>query len=266
MNKTELISKFLELCQYTYPFGTEDDLVNNYLSEYDLIKDSVGNYYTIIGDSDTMFCSHLDTVGKYKSKVNFEYNDHDGHIFIYSDKESILGADDKAGVVIMLNMIDNNIPGLYYFFIGEENHLYGSKLISKTNSNFFSKYKKCIAFDRKGYNSIISKQLGGVCCSDEFCESLILEFSNNGLEFYNDKTGIYCDSLSFMGLIPECTNISVGYFNEHTYDENQNLDFLVSLAEAVLLVNWKNLIIVRKPKPSTYNVNENVITKFKNFR
>jgi hypothetical protein len=46
-------------------------------------------------------------------------------------------------------------------------------------------------------------------------------------------------------LIPECTNVSVGYFNEHTHDEIQNITFLEKLAKACVKVNWSGLKAVR---------------------
>jgi hypothetical protein len=60
-----------------------------------------------------------------------------------------------------------------------------------------------------------------------------------------DPTGVFTDSANFMELIPECTNISVGYFNEHTYKEALNIDFLEKLADACLKVNWTSLPVAR---------------------
>ena len=53
--------------------------------------------------------------------------------------------------------------------------------------------------------------------------------------------GIYTDSASFIEDIPECTNVSVGYFNEHTGKEKQNITFLIKLCEASVKVNWDSL-------------------------
>jgi hypothetical protein len=49
--------------------------------------------------------------------------------------------------------------------------------------------------------------------------------------------------------IAECTNISVGYFNEHTVDEYQNLTYLEDLCKGVVKVDWENLPVVREPGP-----------------
>jgi hypothetical protein len=61
-----------------------------------------------------------------------------------------------------------------------------------------------------------------------------------------DPTGVFTDSASFMETIPECTNVSVGYFEEHTKNEHQNMTFLQKLADACLNVKWESLPTVRK--------------------
>jgi hypothetical protein len=61
-----------------------------------------------------------------------------------------------------------------------------------------------------------------------------------------DPTGVFTDSANFTELIPECTNVSVGYFNEHTHDELQNITYLEKLAKACVSANWDKLVVKRK--------------------
>lgn len=90
--------------------------------------DEFGNLYKIVGDKySTMFACHLDTATSALTDVDHVI---DGDI-IKTDGTSILGADDKAGVTILMYMIENNIPGLYYFFLGEEVGCVGSKKTSR---------------------------------------------------------------------------------------------------------------------------------------
>lgn len=231
---------FLKLTQYTYPHGTEAKL-KPYLPK-GFQEDDFGNYFIKIGESDTMFTCHLDTCSSYHQVVKH----HIGAQFIESDGKTILGADDKAGMTVLLYMIENKVPGLYYFFIGEEVGGIGSSAASSLN---FSNYKKCISFDRRGYDSVITQQWFGTCCSDEFAEALSDELNKKNLtfNFRPDPTGIFTDSASFMYDIPECTNISVGYFSEHQVTEKQDISFLVKLCEAVVKVDWSSLPIVRDP-------------------
>ena len=240
-------STFLSLTTETYPHGHEEEVMK-YLPVPGLQKDQWGNYYLVIGNSDTMFTCHTDTASRTKSKVRvLSYTENNDEIFV-TDGTSILGADDKAGVTILLYMISHKIPGVYYFFIGEERGAIGS---SKVAENFdtiqhLRGMKKCISFDRRNYFSVITSQLTQTCCSNVFAQSICDELNTNGMQMRLDNTGVFTDSASFMDLIPECTNISVGYFSEHTHTEMQNISFLERLARATLGVNWNNLRIARK--------------------
>lgn len=244
--KNNIRSTFLSLVTETYPHGHEDEVRS--IVTQNLTRDKFGNYYIIIGKSETMFTSHFDTVSMEKVKVGLRRMEKDGDEIIFTDGSSILGADDKAGVVVMLHMIEHNIPGIYYFFQGEERGGIGSGLLSTEYDTFphLKGVKRCVSFDRRNYYSVITKQLGRDCCSTQFADALCSQLNNNGLQVSLDPTGIYTDSASLMDDIPECTNISVGYFNEHTEDELQNITFLEKLCKACIKVKWESLPIVRK--------------------
>jgi len=257
----KLLETFLKLTEYTYGFGEEHELLP--LLPTGLTKDQFGNYFLEIGEnSETMFCAHLDTVGHSKEKVEHKYfkNKINGNTFIGTDGSTILGADDKSGVVILMNLIEKQIPGLYYFFLGEEIGAKGSRAAVALYPDLFKKYKRCIAFDRRDYGSIISKQMGDVCCSQEFVSALSAELSKNGMKYQDDPTGIFTDSAIFMETIPECTNLSVGYFYEHSHNEIQNYDYLRQLAQTVTKINWESLPVVRvaEVKKSVYHSGRNI--------
>jgi hypothetical protein len=232
---------FLALTQRTYPHGHEDELVAE-MSDAgifpNLEKDPWGNYFYKIGESRTIFASHFDTVSKSVTPIK-HITTQDG--MVKTDGTTILGADDKAGVTIMLWMIKNEIPGLYYFFIGEEVGCIGSGRAS-AYGQFSGKYDRIISFDRRGTNSVITFQSSYRSCSDEFAESLAKELNKtNKLKYRKDDTGVYTDSAEFVDVIPECTNISVGYYSEHTTIEKQDIIHLSKLSEACVLVDWENL-------------------------
>ena len=159
---------FLKLTERTYPHGTEQDLFS--LLPTNLNKDEFGNLYVEIGDNpSTMFTSHLDTASSQIREVNHKF---DGNI-ISTDGSTILGADDKAGVTILMYMIENNVPGLYYFFLGEERGCIGSrKVASQHKREPLPNITKVVSFDRRGTDSIITYQMGGRCCSENFGQSL----------------------------------------------------------------------------------------------
>lgn len=240
---------FLSLVTETYPKGHEDEVVK--FLDPSLVKDEFGNYYKIIGNSDVMFTSHLDTVS-FKTDVKLISRMKEGQEFISSDGTTILGADDKAGVTILLYMIAHNIPGVYYFFVGEESGGIGSGKVAESIRRIphLKRIKKCVSFDRRNYYSVITSQMYSDCCSDEFAQALCSELNKSGLKMGLDPTGVFTDSANFIDIIPECTNISVGYFNEHTYKEALNITYLQKLAQACLKVNWGSLPVYRQVEGS----------------
>jgi hypothetical protein len=241
-------STFLSMVTKTYPHGHEEEVLK-FLPN--LEKDKFGNYYTIIGDQKptTMFTSHLDTADRSQKITSlYKSKDQDNNEIIYTDGNSVLGADDKAGVTIMLYMMDKKVNGLYYFFIGEERGGIGSNRLSSEYDSFdyLKNIKRCVSFDRRKTESVITKQLDRVCCSNDFGTALCEEYIKNGINFSLDPTGIYTDSASFLDDIPECTNLSVGYENEHTGRELQNMTFLIKMCEVSVKINWESLPTVRK--------------------
>lgn len=253
-------STFLSLVTKTYPYGNEEQVLTFLPS---LQKDRHGNYYKIIGTNpQTMFTSHLDTADREQKIVNLLSKEENGDEIIYTDGNSILGADDKAGVTVMLYMMSHNIPGLYYFFIGEERGGIGSNALAADYDryDYLRNIKRCVSFDRRKTISVITSQLGRVCCSNEFGNALCKEYSKSGINLSLDPTGIYTDSASFLDEISECTNISVGYENEHTGRELQNMTFLTKLCKASISVNWNSLPTVRKT-----GLNQTIASRHKNL-
>lgn len=239
---------FLKLTEYTIPFGYEktlEPILYNYIPN--LKQDSIGNYYITIGDSKTLFTSHLDTFSKKYEKIN--------HIIkkgiIKTDGTTVLGGDNKNGVLILMYMIYNNVPGTYYFFIGEEGGVspemscYGSTKALETYPNVFNKFDRAIAFDRRGEGSIVIKQRGRICASDEFADTLVDEFFKNGLEFKKDYA-YGTDSAVFLDIIPEITNISSGGRFEHSFLESTDIKYLKKVANAAININWEKLPTIRK--------------------
>jgi hypothetical protein len=258
---------FLKLTQYTIPHGKED-ILRKYLPDA-VERDEFGNYSMTIGKSETLFTSHLDTVSTEMEKVNHVI---EGNI-IKTDGTTILGGDNKTGVCILLNMIEHNIPGTYYFFAGEEptakeGGLYGSKHALAANPEFFKKFKRAICFDRKYEGSIVIRQMARYTCSNEFVQALTDQFETQGLPFRPDETGWYTDTAVFINVIPEVTNLSSGTYKEHSENEYVDMNYLERVAEAALHIDWENLPTVRVPKKETSREEASIHTfkKFKNLK
>ncbi len=237
---------FLRLTSKTVPYGHEDSLVNSMreLFPKGMQKDEWGTYFSKVGESRSIFAAHLDTVSKDYQNVTHVF---DGNL-IKTDGKTTLGADDKAGITVLLWMIQNNVPGLYYFFIGEEVGCIGSGNAAKFGF-FKGNYDRIISFDRRDVSSIITYQSSSRCCSDEFADAICRELNQTReMSYRKDTGGVYTDSAEFTHLIPECTNVSVGYYREHTTSESQDICHLTSLADACTRVDWEKLPTKRNPE------------------
>jgi len=234
---------FKEMLSYMRPEGSlyQKKFCNRYLKPVFGKPDRFGNYTKIVGNDPTIaFMAHHDTVhfktGRQEVKLaSGFYTTVDG---------SCLGADCTTGVYIILKMIEANVPGVYVVHAGEEIGCIGSSALVKSQPKWFGSVKAAISFDRKGYDSVITHQMGMRTCSDEFANSLadIL-----GLAFETDNGGAYTDSNEYVDDIGECTNLSVGYFAQHSKAESQDKVFLDLLINKLIAADWNKLVFSRQP-------------------
>lgn len=143
----------------------------------------------------------------------------------------------------MLEMIKAKRPGLYVFHRGEECGGLGSSYIAASTPKLLNGIDMAIALDRMGYDSVITYQ-GVRTASDEFAKSLAAQL---GGTFAPDDMGIFTDTANYDHLIPECTNVSVGYHKQHGPNESQDIIFLVRLREKLLALDTTTLTIARDP-------------------
>lgn len=200
--------------------------------------------------SPAVFCSHVDSV---HNRQNLDIAQRIGYDPIQSEffvsnpeQRDCLGADDAAGVYVMREMIAAGVPGLYVFFRGEERGGIGSGWVSDNRSDIFNRSRYAIQFDRRGTRSIITQMMVGETCSDAFAKSLarVLDMGH-----VPDNTGSFTDTANLSEFLPECTNISIGYENEHSRDETLDADYVLALTDAMIrtfLGGSPKLDIVRK--------------------
>lgn len=254
--------KFLQLTSWTYPYGTEYT-IESYLPK-GFKRDENENYYLTIGENPTtMFACHLDTACNKQEPVIHVQNQR----YIRTNGKTILGADDKAGMTVLLYMIEKRVPGIYYFFVGEEVGCIGSEDLSRQwkQLQMFNNIKKVVSFDRRGTDSVITHQLYGRCCSNDFAVELSKRLNVEGLAFLPDSTGMITDSVKFVDMVPECTNISVGYYKEHTTEEHQDIEFLQKLCKAVVNIDWETLPVKRDPNKSDYDYYGSGFSKYSGY-
>lgn len=205
----------------------------------------------------TMFTSHTDTVHREGGTNNIRIDKTDAGTFWRADEGQCLGADDGAGVALMAHMIEAGVPGYYIFFRGEECGGIGSTWLADNMKQLCKAFDRCVSFDRAGYSDVITHQGGSRCCSDAFATALADALINEDmtLAFSPNDTGVFTDSANLTHLIPECTNLSIGYKHQHGDGEWQNVSFLRILAAQLVQVQWGSLPTQRDPsvkEPDTH--------------
>lgn len=219
---------------------------------FDVSKD------TVMGD--TLYVAHYDIVDvdysfsksapneRLVKKVNVK----DGIAFLdmsHVDNINVgcLGADDGAGLAVMLNLMSRGILGGYCFTTGEECGGIGAEVVLNSAPTFLKQYKRSVEIDRRGTTDLVYSQGVGECASLEFTQWLCDELK---MGHEPSELGSYTDNATFAEVIPENVNIASGYLSAHSTSEEVDLVYLDNLAEAlsnITLERWESSPTVRKP-------------------
>lgn len=121
------------------------------------VLDEFGNIHVDLRElpdhtlSRTLFTAHVDTVHREGGKNKY--------LRVGNTLTAVgapLGADDGAGVAMLMHLIQFQIPGYYIFTQGEECGGLGAKHILKHHADTLQKFDRAIAFDRRGIDSVIT--------------------------------------------------------------------------------------------------------------
>jgi hypothetical protein len=230
----------------------EERFIDLYMQDMTPITNTAGEvlaYTKQVGEyNGVLWSCHIDTVHKSGNDEIFQKVLYDTEMDVmYVEDADCLGADDGAGVWLLLEMMEAGVPGQYIFHRGEEKGCWGSSQIAEEHKEWLQQFTHAIAFDRRGTQSIITHQRYGRCCSNKLAVHLAA-LLNMGHE--PDDTGIYTDTAEYQGIIPECLNVSVGYEGEHGKGEMLDVGYLKRLRDAMLTLtelDIKNLPVDREP-------------------
>lgn len=211
--------------------------------------------------SDVLFSCHVDTVDSSKSPMGERkkvvYDANFGSIFLDAGSPGqCLGADDGAGVWIMLRMIAAGKAGTYIFHRGEERGGLSAKLMVENYKDWLKQFQVAVAFDRPRNDEIIVTQGGTECASVKFGDALAksLNIVQPCFKYRVSHQGVYTDTKEYRTIIHECINIGVGYQNQHTIREELDYAHLEALLDASLKVDWDILPVDRDAsKAPTYS-------------
>jgi len=212
--------------------------------------DRFGNRMLAIGERpEVLWSCHVDTVARRDGHQDVGIDAH-GTARLRNGRSGMsLGADDGAGVWIMLNMIAAGKPGLYLFHRGEELGCLGSSWIRRNNPGLLEGIAAAIAFDRAGSGDVITHQSSGRTCSNAFALSLATALNDldRDFRFAPDDTGVFTDTNEYAAIIPECSNLSVGYQGQHGSRETLDVGHCEKLLAAMLKFEASRLVIERDP-------------------
>jgi len=203
--------------------------------------DTYGNYIVEVGQPNgILFSAHTDTQ-TVKSKLDLEkpvvYFQTEGKTFVHTNKQRPLGADDTNGVWILRSMILQGYPATYVFHKDEEVGCLGSSHIASHYSDWLSRFQCAIAIDRKGYTDVITHMIGISTCTPHFASYLAQSLNMNP----SPKGGL-TDTFYYSPFIPNCTNLSCGYFYAHSNQEFSDFSFCQELLHKLLDLDPDKLV------------------------
>lgn len=248
IQRDPVLQELVTMHRYRRPAksATETEFCNKYLAPLNnVVRDEYGNWIGQIGTQPTvLWSSHTDTVhnkpGYQKLLLANQYLG----VGTKENKSSCLGADCTVGVWIMRQMYLNKVPGLYIWHAEEECGGHGSTAIAQRCRGLLAGIEAAIAFDRKGTKDVITHQFGSRTASDAFAASMAAFL---GGDYEASSNGTFTDTANYEHLVPECTNIAVGYYDAHTSHEVVDLLHARSLLDRMLTFEAGDLTIARDP-------------------
>lgn len=243
------------MLSYRRPVDSKSEaaFIKRFLTPLSPTVDSAGNRIVTVGKDPTiLFASHMDTVHAKEGRQSVRCNKTGLFTLATRSKKShCLGADDTAGIWLMVNLIRREIPGLYIFHAAEEVGCIGAKHIYDETPGLLRGIEQSLEFDRRGRASIVTHQMGSRCASEAYAVALgdALYMDHNP-----DPTGIFTDNEIYSSLIPETVNVSVGY--EYAHSPNECLDsvYLRDLLERLSVIDFNALPIKRNPATSDEHI------------
>ena len=244
-------SDLIEMLRYRRPAGSYseqafvDRFIIDYLERHDrvYVEDAYGNIKVDVGNPTTLFSCHTDTCEQ-EPGMRPEVLEFEGEIYTFDE---ILGADDGAGVLVLLHMIENEVPGRYVFHRAEEIGMRGARF-SVANNNWHEGIRLAVAFDRRGTHDVVIVQMGIQMLDGVRAGRMIDALGRYEGKKFHTAIGSYTDVAVYFDKIGSCMNISVGYDNEHTDQETLNLDYLDWLMGRVIDIDWDFISGARKPQ------------------
>jgi hypothetical protein len=215
---TKLLEKLFQLTQPSLLRAMDRYLKSKYDTVYTTDK-----FIIAVGDIPVGLVAHLDTV--FIEPPKEIYYDRIKNVMWSPDG---LGADDRAGVFSIINIIKNDLRPTIIFTTDEESGCIGSdalvKYIEKEKIDFDLKY--LIQLDRRGSNDCVFYDCD-VPEFEDYVESF--GFVTNFGSF--SDISVLCPEMKVAGV-----NLSIGYYNEHSTSETLHIGQMLETIKRVKLM------------------------------
>jgi len=206
-------------------------------------QDPAGNWYLKVGDVPVLWSAHTDTAHTFNGGQQLQLR---GSTLTAKHRQP-LGADDTAGCYLLCEMARRGVSGHYVWHSGEERGCLGSRAVLEAVPDWLYDITCVIALDRRGTSEVITHQCGRRTASETFAAALANQLNAYGLTYAPSAFGLYTDSEVYAEVVPECSNIAVGYAGEHTAGESLDTAHVLRLLEALCAVDVSQLPITRDP-------------------
>ena len=200
---------------------------------YDVYSDKGGEWIIAKGTDPLILCAHMDAV--FDAPPTNIYIDAEAHV-MWSPQG--LGADDKAGIYAIIDVILNTDyrPSVIFTNDEEIGCIGAGQLVEKFPVCPFDNAIAILQLDRKGYRDAVYYG-----CHNFLFEEWISTFgfiTNTGS--FSDIS-ILCPSWNIAGV-----NLSVGYYNEHEFREYLKWDELEDAINKVILMIERSKVLDKR--------------------
>lgn len=254
---TRDVTSIADMHTYARPAGSRTDraFIRRYIAPIPgAWCDRGRNWHVVIGEAPTVLWScHTDTVARQGGRQRV-YVDRAGILSLHLlERRNCLGADDTAGVWLACEMIARGVAGHYVFHYAEEIGGIGSRALAQYEPELLDGITIAIALDRAHTGDVITHQMGGRTASEAFAASMGHELARVAPRLtYGAADGIYTDTAEYAEIVPECSNLSVGYERAHSADETLDTRHLIALRDALCAIDVTALTVDRDPQVFVY--------------
>ena len=192
--------------------------MNTYLKRFYNKVTYTKDYVYAIGDIPITLVAHVDTA--FKERPEDIFYDRVKNV-LWSPQG--LGADDRAGVFAIINIVKSGLRPHIIFTTGEEMGGLGAQVLTYREPKPFAEMKYIIQLDRRGENDCIFYE----CDNVKFIEYIKSFGFNEEYGSFSDISEL-CPTWKVAGV-----NLSIGYKNEHSFIEILYIDYFLSTVEKV---------------------------------